>query len=153
MPLFNSMRLRLFEGLLAFADRLSARMGRSAKLADHLELGLRGEEAAFFHLRHLGFTVVARRWHSHRYAGDLDLVAWENDTLCFIEVKTRSSREIAAAEAAVDDHKQKTLRRIARHYMRQSGPALITRFDVLSIYFEQEAAPEFHLFRGAFDWS
>jgi putative endonuclease len=153
MPLFNSMRLRLFEGLLTSADRLSARMGRSARLADHLELGLRGEEAAFFYLRRLGFTVVARRWHSHRYAGDLDLVAWENDTLCFIEVKTRSSREIAAAEAAVDDHKQKTLRRIARHYMRQSEPALITRFDVLSIYFEKEAVPEFHLFRGAFDWS
>jgi putative endonuclease len=153
MSFLASTRLNLFEGLIGTIDRLSARLGRSAQRASHLELGLRGEEAAFFYLRGLGFTVVARRWHSYRYAGDLDLVAWEGGTLCFVEVKTRSSREVAAAEAAVDDHKRETLRRIARHYLRQIRPEPPARFDVLSIYFESGQPGEFQLFRAAFDWS
>ena len=153
MPPRKSLRLTFFEGLLATTDRLTARLGRTPEIAEHLVVGLRGEEAAYFYLRRLGFTVVARRWHSHRSAGDLDLIAWEDDVLCFIEVKTRSSRAVAAAEAAVDEHKRHTLRRIARHYVRLTGQEPTTRFDLLSVYFERDDAPEFVFFRGAFDWS
>ena len=61
-------------------------------------LGDRGEEAAYFHLRKKGCMVVARRWRSSRQPGDLDLVCWEGDTLCFVEVKTRSRFDVATAE-------------------------------------------------------
>jgi putative endonuclease len=153
MPLLAATRLNLFEGLIGTIDRWTARRRDLASQAPHLQLGLRGEEAAFFYLRRLGFTVVARRWCSHRYAGDLDLVAWEGGTLCFVEVKTRSSHDVAAAEAAVDEHKRKTLRRIARHYLRQIRPEPPVRFDVLSIYFENGQPGEFQLIRAAFDWA
>lgn len=148
-----SLHLRLFEGLIHSADLLAARVGRTPETPAHLAVGIKGEEAAFFYLRRLGFTIVARRWHSYRQAGDLDLIAWEGNTLCFVEVKTRTSREIAAAEAAVDEHKRKVLRRIARHYMRHVDPGTATRFDILSIYFEQGRPKEYILFRAAFDWS
>jgi putative endonuclease len=153
MSLLAATRLNFFEGLIGTIDRWAARHGGSTAQAPHLELGLHGEEAAFFYLRRLGFTVVARRWRSHRYAGDLDLVAWEGGTLCFVEVKTRSSHDVAAAEAAVDEHKHKTLRRIARHYLRQIRPEPPARFDVLSIYFENGQPGEFQLIRAAFDWA
>jgi putative endonuclease len=98
--------------------------------------------------------VVARGWRSSRAPGDIDLIAWDGDTVCFIEVKTRTTRDVATAESAVDEHKKHTLRRLARQYRRQlpnqNAPA---RFDVLSIYFEHEKAAEYELFRGAFDWS
>jgi putative endonuclease len=139
--------------LLATTDRLASRLGRGPKIADHLLLGMRGEDAAYFYLRRLGFTVVARRWHSHRCTGDLDLIAWEGEVLCFIEVKTRSSRAVAAAEAAINDHKRHTLRRIARHYVRLTGLEPATRFDMLSVYFGQDGAPDFVFFRSAFDWA
>jgi putative endonuclease len=124
------------------------------KEAAHLTTGRRGELAAYFHLRRNGYTIVARGWRSSRLRGDIDLIAWNDDALCFIEVKTRTTRNVATAEAAVDDDKRRTLRRLARSYMRQlPSQNMAIRFDILSIYFENEKAAEFELFRGAFDWS
>jgi len=116
-------------------------------------LGIRGEEAAFFYLRRLGFVITARSWRSHRYAGDIDLIGWDGDCLCFIEVKTRTTRDVAAAEASVDLSKRKTLRKMAGHYLRNLPGPPSMRFDVLSIYFEQGAEADFLLLRSAFDWT
>ena len=97
--------------------------------------------------------MVARDWRSGKVRGDLDLVAWEGDTLCFIEVKTRGSRNVATAESAVDHDKARMLRRIARQYLLAlpDTPDQV-RFDVLSIYYEAQKAADIQLFRGAFDW-
>jgi len=148
MPLFESARLRLFEKFAGAAAH------RRPPEPIHLVTGRRGELAAFFYLRGQGYIVVARGWRSGRLRGDIDLIAWETDTLCFIEVKTRTTRDVATAEAAVDEDKRRTLRCLARSYMRQLPiPETSARFDILSIYFEKEKAAEFELFRGAFDWS
>jgi putative endonuclease len=145
------LRVNLMESAVNAIERVAAR--RRPVRAAHLETGLRGERAAFFWLMRRGYVVVARGWHSARAKGDLDLIAWHGNTLCFIEVKTRSTREVATAEAAVDHHKRRVLRRLARHYMRQLPPGEIaTRFDILSIYFERHKLPDFEHFPGAFGW-
>jgi putative endonuclease len=143
--------LRLLEEFVHVSDYLSGRFGISRPA--HLELGRRGEEAAFFYLRRRGYTVVARDWRSGKVRGDLDLVAWEGDTLCFIEVKTRTSRNVATAESSVDHDKIRVLRRMARQYLLAVADAPDqVRFDVLSIYYEAQQAVDLQLFRGAFDW-
>ena len=43
----------------------------------------------------LGYVMVARNYRSPRSRSELDLVGWDGDTLCFIEVKTRTTRAIA----------------------------------------------------------
>ncbi|HET6220026.1 MAG TPA: YraN family protein [Acidobacteriaceae bacterium] len=143
--------VRLLEEFVHASDYLAARLGRGR--AAHLELGRRGEEAAFFYLRRHGYTVVARDWRSGKIRGDLDLVGWEDNTLCFIEVKARGSRKVATAESAVDHDKIQILRRVARHYLLALpiAPDQV-RFDVLSIYYEAETPTDLQLFRGAFDW-
>jgi len=147
LPLAST-RLRLFEKFTFAAAR------RRPSEPAHLVTGRDGELAAFFYLRRQGYIVVARGWRSGRLRGDLDLVAWERDTLCFIEVKTRTTRDVATAEAAVDEDKRRTLRRLARSYMRQLPHGEVpARFDILSVYLEREKAAEFELFRNAFDWS
>jgi putative endonuclease len=145
--------LRMLEGFVHTSDALATHVRRRSKHPAHLELGRRGEEAAYFYLRRRGYTVVALGWRSGKLHGDLDLIAWEGKTLCFIEVKTRSSRSVATAESAVDDEKIRMLRRMARQYL-QALPAVPDqiRFDVLSIYFEPQHPAEFELFRSAFDW-
>src|SRR5271154_103436 len=107
--------LRLLEQFAHVSDGLASRFRRQQPA--HLELGRRGEEAAYFYLRRLGYVVVARGWRTAKVRGDLDLVAWEGVTLCFIEVKTRSSRNVATAESAVDEDKTRVLRRMARQYL------------------------------------
>jgi putative endonuclease len=148
------MRIGILEWALNTLDRIAVRRGRAADLAAHLQTGAAGEEAAYFFLRRKGYIVVARRWSAGNLPGDLDLIAWQGPVLSFIEVKTRTARDITPAEAAVDAHKRKTLRRLARQYTRQlpAGSAPRFRFDVISVYLTQGQEPECVHFENAFGW-
>jgi putative endonuclease len=121
----------------------------------HLATGIEGEDAAFFYLRRKGYVVVARRWSASSLRGDIDLIAWQGELLCFVEVKTRTAHDMAAAEAAVDSNKRNTLRRLARQYVRQLPTKEMppVRFDVLSVYLVPGEEREFVHFEGAFGWS
>jgi len=150
MSPFEQLRLRWLESFIERLDRVAAQ--RNSETA-HLATGRRGERAAYFYLRRLGYVVTARGWRSARARGDLDLVAWESDVLCFIEVKTRTTRAVAPAEAAVDAEKRRMLRKMAHYYLRQLPKQDIpVRFDILSVYFEAGKSADFDLFRGAFGW-
>jgi putative endonuclease len=117
----------------------------------HQRTGRRGEEEAYFHLRRLGYIMVARNFRSPRRRGDLDLVGWDEDVLCFIEVKTRTTRSVKPAEAAVDYDKQRELSGMAREYLRHLPTPCQWRFDVVTVYYAlSNAPPEFELFRNAF---
>jgi putative endonuclease len=152
MSLLLKLRLRLMEGSLAVIDRFLHISGQIRPIPHHLRVGRLGEDAAFFHLRRKGYTVVARSWKSLRHRGDLDLIAWEGETLCFVEVKTRTSREVATAEAAVDKEKRRVIRRLASDYLRSTSRPPV-RFDIVSVYLDREGAPEIIHFPGAFGWS
>ena len=145
--------LWILESLIHASDALTARFHRTPRRAPHLVLGQRGEEAAYFYLRHHGFIVVARDWRSGKARGDLDLIGWDRETLCFVEVKTRSTREVATAEAAVDEEKIQALRRLARQYLLAMPEAPTQpRFDILSVYFETQQQPSIEWIRNAFPW-
>ena len=122
----------------------------SPKQPQHLETGRRGEELAYFYLRRMGYVIVARNYRSHRRQGEIDLVGWDGEVLCFIEVKTRTTREVKPAEAAVDLAKQRDLRQMAREYLRRMAGNPASRFDILSIYLFDGSKPEFTLFKNAF---
>jgi putative endonuclease len=136
-------------------DWLALSRGRLGSQAEHLRTGERGEEAAFFFLRRSGFTVVAQRWNDGPLPGDLDLVAWQGDVLCFVEVKTRTTKEVATASSAVDRDKRRILRRLAGQYLRQLPDAERpeTRFDIVTVYELRGAPREIRLIPGAFGWS
>jgi putative endonuclease len=135
-------------------DALGGRLRRTPVTAEHLATGLRGEREALLHLRTLGYTVVARRWKSVKLRGDVDLIGWDGDWLCFVEVKTRTGRDaMSPAESAVDHDKQEMLRKMARAYLRGFPEKLRrevpVRFDIVSVYL-QPAGVEFEVYRGAF---
>jgi putative endonuclease len=135
-------------------DALAVRRARGRGLPEHLATGERGEREALFHLRRMGYTVVARRWKSAKLWGDIDLIGWEGEWLCFVEVKTRGGRDVAA-ESAVDGEKQDMLRKMARAYLKGFPEKLRAevpvRFDVVSVYLLPTGV-EFELYRGAFGW-
>jgi len=146
---FETLWIRVQEWGLRRLDR-----NRSQSTPAHLLTGLRGERAALFELRRRGYTVVAQRWNSARMRGDVDLVGWDGEWLCFVEVKTRTSRGMTPAESAVDDDKRTMIRRMARLYLRgfpeSERRTIPVRFDVVSVYPGDVA--EFEVFKGAFAW-
>jgi putative endonuclease len=121
---------------------------------EHLRIGRRGEEDAYFYLRRRGYTIIARDVRSPNHRGELDLVGWDRDVLCFIEVKTRTTRDFQPAEAAVDCDKQRELSLVARDFLRHMPDACEWRFDVLAVYYEHGTSqPSFELFQNAFSVS
>lgn len=107
------------------------------------------------YLQQRGFQIVARRWRSAPLRGEVDLIAWEEATLCFVEVKTRSQRNAIAAEFAVNEDKQANLRRMAARYLAHlphvpDRVSPVMRFDVISVYLPPGRQPEIDHFRGAF---
>lgn len=122
-------------------DKLADAIGQKEKTAAHIATGQAGEDAAYFHLRQLGYVMVARNWRVPQCKGELDLVAWDGDVLCFIEVKTRTTHDVKPAEAAVDEQKRRELVVMARNFerrLRRDKPP-VTRFDVVSVYFSTGA--------------
>lgn len=117
---------------------------------EHQQLGRQGEEEAYFHLRKLGYTIVARNFRSPRCRGEIDLIGWDSDVLCFIEVKTRTSRDVKSAEAAVDRHKRREMAEVAREYLRHALPSCQWRIDIVSVYYDRSTSrPEIDVFRNA----
>jgi putative endonuclease len=155
MQILANWGLGALKQCVAALDSVAHRRNRQPDLPEHLATGERGEEAAFFFLRGKGFTVVAQRWNDGPLPGDVDLIAWDGDVLCFVEVKTRTSRDFATASAAVDRNKRKTLRRLARQYMRHlpDGTKPDTRFDIVTVYELPDQEREVQLIPGAFGWS
>lgn len=131
-------------------DWLAKRLLPPDDSPEHLQVGVRGEEDAYFHLRKLGYRIVAQNHRSPNYEGEIDLIAWDHDVLCFIEVKTRRTRDVKTAVAAVDQHKRREIAQVALEYLRQGAPLCQWRFDVVSVYYEScNPHPQIDLFRNA----
>jgi putative endonuclease len=117
-------------------------------LWSQLPLGPRGERAAEKYLRRSGYRIVARNF---RAAGaEIDIVAMEGETLVFVEVKTRRSRDAGAPEEAVDERKQNQIRRAAEIFAtRYRADDVTMRFDIVAIDASGERL-EIVLLRNAF---
>jgi putative endonuclease len=145
------MLARLTQFTVRSLDRLAARVLPADDRPEHQRTGRRGEEEAHVWLRKQGYVVVARNYRSPRRRGEIDLVGWDGDVLCFIEVKTRTSHDVKPAEAAVDHEKRKELRGVAREYLRRMRSDPVHRFDVVSIYLEKASGTgPIELFKNAF---
>ncbi len=112
------------------------------KLAPHFELGRRGEALAIEHLERAGYRIVAanfrlpigRNTRDVIVNAEIDVVAYDGPTLCFIEVKTRASDDFAPPQVNVDLRKRRQIARAARGYRRMFG--LIDaayRYDVVTV--------------------
>ncbi len=124
-----------------FDDEQSETTG-ARPTAPHLVLGQRGERLAAERLRREGYRLVAsnfklnvgRNLRGAIVQAEIDIVAYEGATLCFVEVKTRASDWFAAPEANVDLRKQRQITRAARAYRRLLGiSGAPYRYDVASV--------------------
>ena len=97
------------------------------------ETGRFGENEACRYLTAHGYEILTRNYHS-RY-GEIDIIAQQNDTVVFVEVKTRRDRVFADAAQAVGIAKQEKLRKTALFWLsEQENPDVPARFDVLEVY-------------------
>ncbi|MCP4500888.1 MAG: YraN family protein [Deltaproteobacteria bacterium] len=111
------------------------------------EKGARAEQMAVDFLLERGFVVVGRNVRLGRQ--EIDIIAWENDVLCFVEVRARRGQGYFSAKASVGLGKQKNVIKAAQKYLEElEGPPPFCRFDVVAV---ELGHPE--LIRNAFEAS
>ncbi len=146
-----------------FLSNFLRKFRKTEARASHLALGAYGERLAVEYLRLEGYRIVATNFITpigysvagRQITGEIDIVAYDESarpyTLAFIEVKTRSSDEIAAPEAAVDVRKQRQIIRAARVYRRITDVTNEPyRYDVVSVITKPGREPEITVRRGYF---
>ena len=124
-----------------------------------LQLGNLGEQYAAAYLEQLGYRLVAanftlpvgRNLRGATINTEIDLVAYDGNTLCFVEVKTRASDWFAPPQASIDMRKRRQIARAARAYLRlfelEADPY---RFDVVTVLLTDLSPPEVNLLRNYF---
>lgn len=96
------------------------------------KLGRWGEGVAATHLEAAGLTIVERNWRCAR--GEIDLVAREDDTLVFVEVKTRRGRSLGLPEEALTPAKAQRLVMLAEMYLADHElPDISWRIDLVAV--------------------
>jgi putative endonuclease len=122
-----------------------------------VEFGSRGEALAADLLRSNGYRIVlanfkvpiGRNRQDAQVTGEIDIIALDGETLCFIEVKTRRSEAFAPVITAVDLRKQRQITRTAKVYRRLFGIAEVPyRYDVVTVLIEADREPRLDLIKG-----
>lgn len=97
-----------------------------------LSLGKRGEEAALGLLKKNGYRIIARNYKTKM--GEIDIIARDRDSLCFVEVKTRSSQNFGQSSEAVVGLKQRRIAKTALCFLKENNLlSRRARFDVVSV--------------------
>jgi putative endonuclease len=105
-------------------------------MATHNDLGRHGEQLAKTYLEGLGYEILDENWVHGK--AEVDLIAYKDKTIIFVEVKTRTGNFFGEPEDFVDNRKQKLLARAADEYiylMNHQGEA---RFDIIAILFDSK---------------
>lgn len=104
----------------------------------NLDQGKRGEEFAVSYLRRLGFRIIGRNFRIR--GGELDIIALERskltgqDTLVFVEVKTRTSDEYGTPFEAITPWKIRSLVKTAQFYiLKNPGLPQLMRIDAVAV--------------------
>jgi putative endonuclease len=118
--------------------------------APHFELGRRGETLAVEQLEQAGYQIVAsnfslpigRSLRDVVINAEIDIVAYEGPTLCFVEVKTRASDDFAPPQVNVDLRKRRQIARAALAYRRMLGLMNARyRYDVVTVVLANDERP------------
>lgn len=118
----------------------------------HYELGQKGEATAREYLLERGYQILETNYKCEY--GEIDIIAVQKKTLCFIEIKARSSTYYGAPAEAVGKRKQQRLIRSAEWYLSTTSKKYAEcRFDVMEMLYDRdsESFRDITLIRDAFE--
>ena len=108
-------------------------------MAGHNILGTDGELLAKGYLEELGFEILEENWVFKK--SEIDLIAYKNSTIVFVEVKTRRNNSFAEPEDYVSPDKQKQMAFAADEYIHLMSHQHEIRFDIISVLFDKFGKP------------
>ncbi len=100
-------------------------------MAEHYDLGIKGEHIAVDFLKGLGYNILKTNW---RYLkAEIDIIARYKDKLIIVEVKTRSYDHLIHPQTSINKQKQKLLIYATNQYIIENDLDIETQFDIICI--------------------
>lgn len=117
-------------------------------MAQHNEIGKKGEALAQHYLQNHGYTLLTCNWRFHKY--ELDIVCTHSNQLIIVEVKTRSSELFGQPYEAVTPQKIRRIVAATQAYIYKYHIDQEVRFDIVSILISDSNKPEIKHIKDAF---
>ena len=95
------------------------------------EIGKLGEDAAIEYLKAHGYAILERNYRVNHL--EIDIIAFKEGFLVFVEVKTRSADFLVAPQEAVNNRKQSLIINAANGYIRRHKRTEEARLDVITV--------------------
>ncbi len=116
---------------------------------DNLNLGALSEEKATEFLKANGYRILARNYKTK--LGEVDIIAQDKETICFVEVKCRRSGRFGLAQEAVSRQKQRQIAKAALIFLKEKKFLdKKARFDVVSLNYSG-SVEKIGLIKNAFE--
>jgi putative endonuclease len=143
----------LVQSIVDLSSRWRSRFSRSKESPEHLRRGSLGEKLACRFLRKEGYKILYRNFKENR-GGEIDIVCRDDDTLVFVEVKTRGGEYYGRPFEAIRRDQQRRISRGALTWLRMlDNPEIPFRFDVVEIVIAEQVKPRIELIKNAFQLS
>ena len=111
-------------------------------------LGAFGEQEAAKYLRSKGYKIMTANFRT--YVGEIDLIAETKDTVCFVEVKTRTEGAMLPPGSAVDRHKERNIEGSSLVYINRYKVTKKPRYDIIEIIVNENKVVSLNHIEGAF---
>lgn len=104
-------------------------------------------------MRRNGYKILYRNFRGRR-EGEIDIVCRDNDTLVFVEVKTRGREDFGRPVEAIGFDQRRRISQGGLAWLRLlDNPDIVFRFDVVEVVIADNAKPRLELVRNAFHLS
>lgn len=116
------------------------------------QTGAQGEALARRYLRRRGYQIIDANWSS--IFGELDIVAERDETLAFVEVKTRRAADTESALEGITAAKRERMLKAVYQYLhdKEFDPDTQWRIDVIAVALDGKRPPKLDHVEDAFDW-
>jgi putative endonuclease len=142
----------LVRSIADLSNRWRNRFSPSKKSPEHIR-GALGETLACRFLRKEGYKVLYRNFRGDR-GGEIDIVCRDDETLVFVEVKTRGGEYFGRPFQAIRPDQQRRISRGALAWLRLlDNPEIPFRFDVVEVVIPDQSKPQIELIKNAFQLS
>ena len=119
-------------------------------ITQKIKRGQVGEEAAVAFLKRNGYAILELNYRNQ--LGEIDIIARDGDTICFVEVKARRSVTFGSPFESVTLSKQRKLALVAISYLKAKRNVEVkARFDVIAVFLERERCRQVEIIKNAFE--
>lgn len=109
--------------------------------------GLKSEEVAAKFIQKNGYKILCRNFKTK--IGEIDLIAEEDGTIVFIEVKARKTQRFGSPKYAITQKKQRKISQVALYYLKNNPKySKKARFDVITV---GESSKDIRIIKNAFE--